>query len=276
MASEREVVLLAIDMNPIAWTSVNEADDITLKEFLDQIFAFITQMVLSDVFQIAPIVAYHQKGAKFLFPEPDKAMDVVTGRLQANNLDEMKLYCETVLQNLHEFITEGAEADVGDLSGVRLDVALALALCHMNRYPPDTKKRILVLTRSRDATAYFESTMNAIFAAHRIGVVIDSLMIKLESSLFLNQAALLTGGFSLSVVTRPRCLIQYMLSIPPLPIRDLIAMEKVKAVESRTPAVNEPTHMIDMGFMCPVCLSVFEDTGKPLWVCSVCGARMRL
>ena len=273
MSADREVVLLALDMNPILWTEPAGENDITIKEFLDQIFAFLSQMILTDVFQVAPIIAYNQNGARFLFPDPDKARDVISGRLQATNVGEIQAYCETVIENLQGVLAEDVTSS-RDSSGVRLDVALSLALCHLNQYPADVKKRIIVLAKSPDATAYFESTMNALFAAHRIGVVIDSLMIKLDSHLFLNQAALLTGGFSMAVKKRQKCLIQYLLSIPPLPVRDLIVMEKVQALESRTPAVNEPHRMIAMGLMCPVCLSVFEDTNASKFRCSVCKARM--
>jgi hypothetical protein len=114
--------------------------------------------------------------------------------------------------------------------------------------------------------------MNAILAAHRIGVVIDSVLIGVKSSLFLSQAAIVTQGFSIGLGIRQRCMIQYLLSIPPLPIRELIVVRRAAAVDYKTPAVNTGK-LIDFGLMCPVCLSVYEKTEHSLSRCQICGAR---
>jgi hypothetical protein len=73
--------------------------------------------------------------------------------------------------------------------------------------------------------------MNAVFAAHRINVVVDSVLISVKMSLFLNQAAILTNGFSITLMTRPKCLMQYLLTITPLSGRKYIVMTKVKAID---------------------------------------------
>jgi hypothetical protein len=271
----REVVVFLVDVNPVAWTGVNPQDDITFPEFLDQLFSYLSQMILCDIFQLAPVVAYNQFGARWLFPSPDRVDALIRGRLQATNPDEILDYCRRILEGLRGFSTECAAVRAPRDSGVRLDIALSFALCHLNKYAAGVSKRIMVLTRSDDPVANFESTMNAVFAAHRIGVAIDSMLIKLSSSLFLNQAAILTGGFSIALITRPKCLIQYLLAVPPLSIRHLFVLKKVKANEYKTPAVNTK-QMIDIGLMCPVCLSVFEKTEKPLFRCTVCGTRQQI
>lgn len=286
--SHREVVVVAVDINPLAWAEATSPNDLTFKDLLDQLFAYLSQMILCDVFQVAPIIAYNQHGAEWLFPDAGNADQVISGRLQATNNDEVDSYCKTIVENLEKYASECAATEYHGGDGVRLDIALSLALCHLNKYPKDTQKRIIVLTRSSDSTTHFESTMNAIFAAHRIGAVIDSVMIgtpsqyfEMESkeSLFLNQAALLTNGFSITIKERAKCLMQYLLTIPPLPIREFIDMKRVKAVDYTTPAVDNPKHMIDVGYMCPICLSVFEgrDGGKKaIRKCTVCGVKERL
>jgi transcription initiation factor TFIIH subunit 3 len=273
--ADREITLLLLDTNPIEWSKPKGPSDLTIKEFLDQVFAFLTQMILSDIFQIAPVIAYNQYGARWMFPLPDRASQVISGRLQATNPDEVLSYCSCIVENLQSFANDCAASPITDDRGVRLDVALSLALCHLNKYHPESRKRILVLTRSADPVVNFESTMNAIFAAHRINVVIDSVLISLPSSLFLNQAALLTHGFSISVTTRVKCLMQYLLTIPPLTVRPYFLLKRVKAIDYKTPAVNTK-NLIDMGLMCPVCLSVYEDTGKPMGRCVVCHTREQI
>jgi transcription factor TFB4 len=274
---DREVLVLLLDTNPVAWTRRPHPTEphITFSECLDQTFAYLSQMILSDVFQIAPVVAYNQHGAKWLFPAPDKVGQLILGRLQATNPDEVLTYCQTVVANLHAYARECAGRTLQRDPGVRLDVGLSLALCHLNKYPAEVNKRILVLSRSTDPVLTFESTMNSVFAAHRIGVVVDSLLICVKSSLFLNQAAILTDGFSIALLNRPKCLMQYLLTIPPLSVRKFIVMPKVKAVDYKTPAVNSQ-NMIDMGILCPICLSVYEKTAAPIYRCTVCGSRQQL
>ena len=239
-------------------------------------------MILSDVFQLAPVIAYNQCGVHWLFPSPDRAELLIKGSLQATNTDEILSYCQSINQNLCDFAKQCANVDQ-TTNDVRLDVAISTALCHLNRYSSEYLKRILVITPSKDtfddksndrnkeSEANFESTMNSIFAAHRINVTIDSILINVPESLFLNQASILTNGFSTSIcnMTRIQYLLQYLLSIPPLPIRNLIVLKKVKAIDYKTPAVNT-NNLIDQGIMCPVCLSVFEKTDKPINICSVC------
>jgi hypothetical protein len=276
--SEREVVVLLLDTNPIKWAERPESSfqpHITFSEFLDQVFAYLTQMILSNIFQIAPAIAYNQYGAKWLFPQPEKIDQLISGRLQATNPDEVLSYCQTIVRNLHAYAKQCASTPDQPDSGVRLDIALSLALCHLNKYPPEVNKRVLVLTRSADPIVNFESTMNSVFAAHRIGVVVDSILISVKTSLFLNQAAILTNGFSIALLNRPNCLMQYLLTIPPLSIRKFIVMTKVKAIDYKTPAVNSK-NMIDMGILCPICLSVYEKTTTPIYRCTVCGSRQQM
>jgi transcription factor TFB4 len=277
--AEREVLVLLLDANPIEWSKPppksSSQPHITLHEFLDQTFAYLAQMILSDVFQIAPIIAYNQFGAKWLFPLPEKVDQLISGRLQATNPDEVLSYCQSIVNGLLSYARQCADTENQSDSGVRLDIALSLALCHLNKYPAEVNKRVLVLTRSADPVVNFESTMNAVFAAHRIGVVVDSVLIGVKTSLFLTQAAILTNGFSIALINRPKCLLQYLLTIPPLSVRKFIVMTKIKAVDYKTPAVNTK-NMIDMGILCPICLSVYEKTGTPIYRCTVCGSRQQM
>lgn len=287
MEHQREIVLFLIDTNPIAWNKLEKKGD-SFVSVISQVYSYLTQMILSDVFQLAPVIAYNQCGVHWLFPTPEDAENLIKGNLQATNTDEIINYCQSINKNLCEFAKNCAEVEQ-HTNDVRLDVAISTALCHLNRYPSEYLKRIMIITPSQDSKANFESTMNAIFAAHRIKVTIDSIFLYSQESnhidnqdksesLFLNQASILTGGFSISInqgTNRIQYLLQYLFSIPPLPIRNMIVLKKVKAIDYKTPAVNTKK-LIDQGVMCPVCLSVFEKQEKPLNRCSVCGLRQDL
>lgn len=270
MENAREIVLFLIDANPIAWGTKN----ISFTEAISQLFSYLSQMILSDVFQLAPVLAYNQCGVSWLFPSPDEAPLLIKGSLQATNPAEILSYCKTIAQKLAEFSRKCTTIEQ-NRNDVRLDVAISTAICHLNRYPPDFLKRILVLTPSNDSKSNFESTMNSIYAAHRINITIDSILIDVSDSLFLNQAAIITNGFSITIKNRVQYLLQYLLSIPPLPIRNLIVLKEVKAENYTTPAVNTKD-LINQGIMCPVCLSVFEQKNEKIRICEVCKSREQI
>ncbi|OHT13715.1 hypothetical protein TRFO_16035 [Tritrichomonas foetus] len=271
--ADREVVLFLIDTNPVAWNKLEE-EGVRFTDILSQLYAYLTQMILSDVFQLAPIIAYNQCGVHWLFPAPEQAESLINGNLQVTNSDEILSYCNSINKNLCDFANQCSTAEQ-KTNDVRLDVAISTALCHLNRYPKEFMKRIFVITPSKDSESSFESTMNAIFAAHRINVTIDSVLINISESLFLNQAAILTNGFTISVKNRLKYLLQYFLSIPPLPVRNLMVLKKVKAIDYKTPSVNTK-ELIDQGLMCPICLSVYQKTDKPLNTCKVCKSYQQL
>ncbi|KAH0793810.1 RNA polymerase II transcription factor B subunit 4 [Histomonas meleagridis] len=270
--NQREVALFLLDTNPIAWKKLEAQGELSFSMCLDQLFAYFNQMILTDIFQIAPVLAYNQAGTEWVAPGPERTEALIRGELQATNSDEIFLYCKEIVSNISGFARQCALNPPEENHGVRLDIALSRALCLLNKFPSEVKKRIIVITPSCDSQSHFESTINAIFAAHRIGVVIDSLIIKSKESLFLNQAALITNGFSLAIEFRTKLLTQYLLSIPPLPVRNLIMLKKVQNINYKTPAENTG-NMIDVGLMCPVCLSVFEKTENKLRTCPVCKSR---
>lgn len=270
--NDREVAVFLIDTNPVEWMKFNGPKDLTSRDFLDQFFGYLNQMILSNILQLSPIVAYNQYGAKWIYPTPDITSEIISGKRQATNPDDVNNYFRLIVNNLADYANECAGKEVKQ--GVRLDAALSLALCHLNHY--DAKyKRIVVLTVSEDPVGRFEPTMNTIFAAHRIEVVIDSILIKVEKSLFLNQAAIFTKGFSIALKHRPRFLMQYLLTIPPLLVRKHVQINKVQSIDYQTPAINTK-NLIDCGLMCPICLSVFEKTDKSLAWCTVCGSRAQI
>lgn len=274
--NKREIVVFAIDTNPIAWKKLADNGDVTFQEFLDELFAYIEQMILTDIFQAPPILAYNQLGCEWLFPAPKDAKSFVNNEIQLTNSEEVYAYCREVVENLTEFTEKMAQMSLSGDVGVRQDLVFSKALCLLNKFPPEIPKRIFTISVSEDSQEHFESTINAIFAAHRIGVVIDSFLIKVDKdSLFLNQAALITGGFTLSIKFRTKLIAQYLLSIPPIPIRNMFSLKKVQNINYKTPAENTQK-MIDVGLLCPVCLSVFEKTENRLRICPVCKTRSLL
>ncbi|KZS93953.1 transcription factor Tfb4 [Sistotremastrum niveocremeum HHB9708] len=158
---------------------------------------------------------------------------------------------------------------------VALVGALAKALCcksstycNFNRIiqatkveaPSDTplvmpESRILIVSVSPDAAASYIPLMNSIFSAQKLKVVIDVCKIYGPDTTFLQQAAYLTGGSYIRM-----CFLQ------PPSVRSLLAVPTTDRVDFRAACFCHKD-IIDAGYVCSVCLSIFC---QPVPVCSTC------
>ena len=257
----RETLCLLIDVNPIAWSKMK---DLTIHDFMQQLFVYLKQMILSDQILPPSVIAYNQCKAEYLYPSPVMAEKVMDESFQPTNTEQINQYFDSLLQNLKEF--NQSCASLPRFQTTRVDVALSLALCHLNGFTNQTTpKRILVFSVSEDRGSQYD---NILFTAKRVQVTIDSLFLNPNTMCFLKQAADMTNGFS-KYLTHPRYLIQYLLALPPLTVRHLIALPSNPSMNYFAPSVDTG-NMISYGYLCPTCLSIFE---KPVRMCPVCESR---
>ncbi|KAF6761265.1 transcription factor Tfb4 [Ephemerocybe angulata] len=185
--------------------------------------------------------------------------------------------------------------------------ALTKALCYVNRvsFSPSstttttaqpsrdgqspqsdvTDPRILILSVSPDLSTSYIPIMNAIFSAQKLvrydplslltlifqlhpqKVTIDACQIYGAETVFLQQAAHLTGGSYLHLERRD-ALLQYLLMtfLSPPSIRKVLAVPTQDRIDFRAACFCHK-NIVDIGFVCSVCLSIFC---KPVPVCSTC------
>jgi len=156
--------------------------------------------------------------------------------------------------------------------------ALTKSLCHINRIltsthtRPDAQAtaldpRILILSVSPDQSSSYIPIMNSIFSAQKLKVTIDVCKVYGTESVFLQQAAHLTGG-SYIYLDRPDALLQYltMSFLPPPGIRQLLSVPTQDRIDFRAACFCHK-NIVDIGFVCSVCLSIFC---QPVPVCSTC------
>ena len=154
--------------------------------------------------------------------------------------------------------------------------------------------RILVIRAAEDSSAQYLSLMNAVFTAQKLGVLIDACIIpptrmshgtddslrqsspilqeSSNSSLF-QQAADLTGGKYLRI-PRPAGLLQYLLSVflaraglrSQLILPDCGDGSAISGVDFRSACFCH-RKMVDLSYVCSVCLSVFCSFTP---ICSTC------
>ncbi|KAK7755631.1 RNA polymerase II transcription factor B subunit 4 [Diatrype stigma] len=185
---------------------------------------------------------------------------------------------------------------------------------------PTLHARILVLSVSDSAPSQYIPTMNAVFAASHARIPIDTLAVR-GAPTFLQQAAYITGGMFLSASSNPSPAAsntnqsnQPNQSTPPYPnprgLLSYLMFAFLADAQARQALVN-PTQdtvdfraacfchrrVIDTGFVCSVCLSIFCEvpqqqqteaqtttngengsggTAAPAAECLTCGTRLAL
>ncbi len=150
--------------------------------------------------------------------------------------------------------------------------ALCLALCYINRiqknytHADTVAYRILVIKASEDSSNQYMNFMNNIFSAEKLNVIIDSCILKEDSSL-LQQASNLTNGFYFKI-PQINGLLNYLLwlFLPNQSTRDILVYPPKSQVDYRAACFCH-RKLIDVGYVCSVCLSVFCSFTP---ICSTC------
>jgi len=198
--------------------------------------------------------------------------------IDANSYPPFKVVDSSVIQrtlNEMESISQYEEEAPCALVG-----AITKALCYINRIThPSTSSnladdpailpdpRILILSVSPDLSTSYIPIMNSIFSAQKLKVTIDVCKIYGPDTVFLQQAAHLTGG-SYIYLERRDALLQYLIMshLPPPSIRNILAVPTQDRIDFRAACFCHKD-IIDIGFVCSVCLSIFC---KPVPVCTTC------
>lgn len=134
--------------------------------------------------------------------------------------------------------------------------------------PPGTnlKSRILVITGSDDSASQYMTYMNVFFTAQKERIVLD--ICALDNTLvLLQQGCDITGGQYLKV---PQIdgLLEYLLWIflPEPSLRSKLALPPPVKVDYRAACFCH-RELIDIGFVCSVCLSIFCKFSP---ICTTC------
>lgn len=162
-----------------------------------------------------------------------------------------------------------------------LSGALCMALSYINRlsldaassgvaHPavPTSRSRILVISASSDTATQYMNYMNVFFSAQKMSVKIDSCMIEKDSGL-LQQGADITGGMYHKVTSKHfKSLLQFLLWIflPDPDLRSGLSLPSTQRVDYRAACFCH-RQLIDIGYVCSVCLSIFCKFSP---ICTTC------
>lgn len=159
-----------------------------------------------------------------------------------------------------------------------LAAALGSALCKINSIK-GLNPRILFLSCSMRAGGYasqYMNLMNSFFAAQKVAVPIDACIytkVDLNVSPIIQQGCDLTGGYFLSLPQLSRNL-EYLLWIflPDQSLRESLLLPEKKKAAHQAACFCHRT-IIDVGYVCSVCLSIF-CTYSP--ICTTCQSHFKM
>ncbi|CAK1357961.1 RNA polymerase II transcription factor B subunit 4 [Cercospora beticola] len=140
--------------------------------------------------------------------------------------------------------------------------------------------RLLILSVSGDLANQYIPIMNSIFACQRLSIPIDILKIS-GDTIFLQQAADATGGIYLSLST-PELragLLQFLMQayLPDLAARRHLILpgEGDSGVDFRAACFCH-RRIVDIGFVCSICLSIFCEPSLHDNTCLTCGSYLQM
>jgi len=291
------LLVVIIDTNPFIWgkraqsrigttTSTtnttnghHSTSDLDFSTFLEHTFVFINAyLMLRHQNQLA-IIASHVGESKFLFPKPalpskkdkHKKDDKKESKSEGAYFSDFSEIKNQILIELRALSSQTMSSVTGkDDTHSMFSGALSLALCYINRMVKERvriKPRILLLQVSPDTPPQYIPVMNCIFSAQKQFVPVDSCILSNSDSSFLQQASHLTGG----IYVRPHHqegLLEYLLScfLADQYTRKFINLPTLTRVDYRASCFCHKK-VIDMGFVCSVCLSIFCSF-RP--TCSTC------
>lgn len=237
-----------------------------LSHCLDSVIAFANTHLMQKSQNQLAIMSCHPQKSEFIYPGPGKPLDVrqVDGQYEAFTLVE-----KTVKRNLAKLLIDESPSLNNEslLAG-----AIAMALCYIMRLDrlksPGTKfnARILVVTGSSDSASQYMNYMNVFFTAQKQNVVLDVCALDQHMSL-LQQGCDITGGLYLKI-PQLQGLLQYLLWVflPEPPIREKLVLPPPVRVDYRAACFCH-RELIDIGYVCSVCLSIFCKFSP---ICTTC------
>nr|XP_002120803.1 general transcription factor IIH subunit 3-like [Ciona intestinalis] len=279
---ERQLLVVIFDVNPVWWGIKSLQGQAQITKCLDCLLVFVNSYLMLRHDNKLAIIASHSTKSVFLYPaqesshspDPSKASisDQAGGDCRYEHFAKVD---DSVTDKFKELMRDGCEKN-----DIRRDSliagSMAIALCYIHRMQIESQgntklnARILVIKAADDAASQYMSFMNVIFAAQKERVVVDACILGQDSGL-LQQACDMTSGMYLKVPHQDAFL-QYLLTAF-LTEAELRKESLVLAQSSRPREVDYRAacfchrSLVDVGFVCSVCLSIFCQFSP---ICSTC------
>ncbi|KAG0078442.1 RNA polymerase II transcription factor B subunit 4 [Linnemannia elongata] len=271
--NDSNLLVMVIDTNPFEWE--HPSAPLKLNEALQHILAFMNAHLAGRHDNKLAVIASHVGVSKFLYPTPNEPIPggKVPTKKDANAYQSFKVVNEAVLEGIERLLRDPKPTlDEKDLGSSKIAASLSLGLCYINQILKldalgHVKPRMLVLTVSPDSSSDYIPIMNCIFSAQKANIPIDVCKIWGEDAVFLQQAAHITEGIYMRP-NDPRGLLQVLMFsfLPDMFARNYLYLPGQDQVDFRAACFCHKK-IVDIGFVCSVCLSIFCSFSP---VCSTC------
>ncbi|XP_077376642.1 general transcription factor IIH subunit 3 [Festucalex cinctus] len=283
MASEEEISLLVIvvDVNPIWWGQQAQREpQFTLSKCMDAVMVMANTHVAMSRNNKLAVIASHCQDSHFLYPSksqagsdgsPDEMCSSGDGKYELLSIAN-GIIAEQIRNLMSKIEVTGGSTDT------LLAGSLAKALCYINRVSKElevgqeVKSRILVIKAADDCALQYMNFMNVIFAAQKQSVLIDACVLESDSGL-LQQACDITGGLYLKIPQKA-ALAQYLLWVflPDGEQRSQLLLPPPAHVDYRAACFCH-RNLIQIGYVCSVCLSIFCNFSP---ICTTCETAFKI
>eukprot|EP00096_Caligus_rogercresseyi_P013934 TRINITY_DN6501_c0_g1_i1.p1 TRINITY_DN6501_c0_g1~~TRINITY_DN6501_c0_g1_i1.p1 ORF type:complete len:303 (+),score=78.86 TRINITY_DN6501_c0_g1_i1:47-955(+) len=267
--SGAQLLVLVMDMNPHQRLFLE--DPTRLTSVLDSLLCFSNAHLLLHPSNALAALGSMSSGSYFLYP-PGPDAQVETRQLDGQY--ELFTLVETTVRNRFSELLQ-AEKGVQASEDSPISGSLAMALAYINRRrreTPDLPARILILSASGDTASQYMNYMNVFFSAQKLNVLLDACMLIHDSPL-LQQGADITGGLYFNVPDLA-ALLQFLLWIflPSAEMRPQLGLPSGSRVDFRAACFCH-RQLVDVGFVCSVCLSIFCKFSP---ICTTCQTVFRV
>ncbi|TAQ83933.1 hypothetical protein B7494_g7744 [Chlorociboria aeruginascens] len=296
------LLVIVLDTNPHAWALL--APTLPLSKAIANILVFINAHLAVNNANRVAVVASHSHRAVWLYPNPPStSKDVEMSDGNPTNLDDANKYRpfalieNSILSSLRNLISTTTESDISTTSTTQMAGALTLALTYINKatlaysdtgssskpataglestdLPTGLQSRILVISVSGDLAHQYIPIMNTTFAAQRLRIPIDILKLA-GDTVFLQQASDTTKGIYMQLKS-PRGLLQYLMMafLPDQLSRKHLVAPTEEVVDFRAACFCH-RRVVDVGFVCSICLSIFCSPPEGA-ICLTCSTHLML
>ncbi|RKP36386.1 RNA polymerase II transcription factor B subunit 4, partial [Dimargaris cristalligena] len=281
------LLVVVLDVNPFTWQTA----PISFDEALKQLLVFMNAYLALKHDNAMAIIATSYNFCEFLYPDapmdaetPTDSAAAMASSTEGNLYPKFKHLDEQVLTQIRLLIQKHvqhtatpADNDTDSdptkpRNSVQMTIALSRALCYINRYRSTDsimhlQPRILVLSASADASSQYIQIMNCIFACQKLSIPLDACKIYGDDSTFLQQATSITNGIYVRL-SHPRGLLEYLMFsfLPDAYARQFLVAPSPTSVDFRAACFCHKK-IVDIGYVCSVCLSIFCAFTP---VCSTC------
>lgn len=264
------------------------SDSSTYHQWLDSIVSFANSHLLMSSLNKLTVIGTNSYENKILYPineSNDKQIDIN----RTSNEGQYEVFhrvLNTIKSNL-EIMTENSSQlsqseSHRNSSSPLMSGAIAMALCLIQRFKDDHNcSRIVIMSCTSDQSNSYASQymnfMNCFFTAQKLGVTIDACIAGDDSyttsTSLLQQGCDLTDGTYLKVANISS-LLEYLLwcLLPESTTRSKLVLP-VRQKVSHSAACFCHRNIIDIGFVCSVCLSIFCSFSP---ICSTCHTIFKL